>query len=290
VDLAEDGCVDLSKCKYLVLDEADRMLDMGFEPQIKRIVAMLPETRQTLMFSATWPPDVRKMAETYLSDPWQISIGEKVDKLSANKSVEQVIKVAEERERWPLLQQTLTKWCGGPGKEGSTRIMLFMLYKKSCQRMNDNLYQAGWNCACVHGDMAQAGRNKAVEEFKSGKTNILVCTDVAARGLDIKGVNYVINYEFPLLCEDWVHRVGRTGRAGMKGLALTYFGFEDRKHSRELNHILESSGATVPKDFKELVDKSPPWIKRKTNAERMFGRGGGGDDSRPMKKASHVTF
>jgi ATP-dependent RNA helicase DDX5/DBP2 len=138
--------------------------------------------------------------------------------------------------------------------------------------------------------MAQAGRNKAVEEFKSGKTNILVCTDVAARGLDIKGVNYVINYEFPLLCEDWVHRVGRTGRAGMKGLALTYFGFEDRKHSRELNHILESSGATVPKDFKELVDKSPPWIKRKTNAERMFGRGGGGDDSRPMKKASHVTF
>jgi ATP-dependent RNA helicase DBP3 len=241
VDLAEDGHCDLSQCKYLVLDEADRMLDMGFEPQIKRIVGLLPEGRQTLMFSATWPPDVRKMASTYLQNPWQISIGEKRDKLSANKSVEQIIKVADERERWGQLIAMLTKWTGGPKAygEGSPRIMLFMLYKKSCQRMADNLFQAGWCCDSVHGDKNQSARNQAVDQFKTGKVPLLVCTDVAARGLDIKGVEYVVNFEFPLLCEDWVHRVGRTGRAGKTGIAVTFFGWDDRKHSRELKHILD---------------------------------------------------
>jgi ATP-dependent RNA helicase DBP3 len=334
VDLAEDSCVDLSRCSYLVLDEADRMLDMGFEPQIKRIVSMLPAKRQTLMFSATWPPDVRKMAETYLTDAWQvrcargskrcsqfslspsllmsdatpppgcqdmthrlaatlhaqISIGEKVDKLSANRSVTQIVHVAEERERWKLLQQYMNQWTGGPGKEGGVRIMLFMLYKKSCQRMHDDMCRAGWNCGCVHGDKAQSARTAAVEDFKSGRVPILICTDVAARGLDIKGVQYVINFEFPLLCEDWVHRVGRTGRAGAKGTALTLFGWEDRKHSRELKHILDQSGAQLSSEFNALVDKSPPWIKRKTNAERMFGRGSGDGDNRPMKKKTHVKF
>ena len=327
VDLAEGGQCDLSQCKYLVLDEADRMLDMGFEPQIKKIVEMLPEGRQTLMFSATWPPDVRKMAATYLNSPWQISIGEKRDKLSANKSVEQVIKVADERERWGMLTSMLTKWTGGPKAygEGGPRIMLFMQYKKSCQRMADNLFNAGWCCDAVHGDKNQSARNHAVEQFKLGKIPLLVCTDVAARGLDIKGVEYVINFEFPLLCEDWVHRVGRTGRAGKTGIAVTFFGWEDRKHARELKHILDQvctsvravfrtpfdlcpartflstqpdprllvaraqSGAKTPKEFDELVDKSPPWIKRKTNAERMFGRGAG-DDNRPMRDKVHVKF
>ena len=327
VDLAEGGHCDLSQCKYLVLDEADRMLDMGFEPQIKKIVEMLPEGRQTLMFSATWPPDVRKMAATYLNSPWQISIGEKRDKLSANKSVEQIIKVADERERWGMLTSMLTKWTGGPQAygEGGPRIMLFMLYKKSCQRMADNLFNAGWCCDAVHGDKNQSARNHAVEQFKLGKVPLLVCTDVAARGLDIKGVEYVINFEFPLLCEDWVHRVGRTGRAGKNGIAVTFFGWEDRKHARELKHILDQvctsfcavawtrvwsvpctlifstqpdprmlvvraqSGAKTPKEFDELVEKSPPWIKRKTNAERMFGRGAG-DDNRPMRDKVHVKF
>ena len=150
-----------------------------------------------------------------------------------------------------------------------------------------------------------------MEQFKSGKVPLLVCTDVAARGLDIKGVEYVVNFEFPLLCEDWVHRVGRTGRAGQTGVAVTFFGWEDRKHARELKHILDQvrafltrspllyafsliravpqSNAKTPADFDSLVEKSPPWIKRKTNAERMFGRGAG-DDNRPMREKVHVKF
>lgn len=196
-DLLQDGCLRLGAVSYAVLDEADRMLDLGFEPSVRAILAATAPTRQTLMFSATWPAAVRALAGEFMSNPIKVTVGSEA--LSANHSVAQVVEVvdmgAKEGRLLSLLAQHKAK-----------KTIVFVLYKKEASRMEAFLQRKGWRVAAVHGDLSQQARSQAVESFKAGHAPLLLATDVAARGLDIPDVDLVINYSFPLTTEDYVHR------------------------------------------------------------------------------------
>ena len=200
IDLMGEGACDLSQVSYLVLDEADRMLDQGFERDIRQIIGETHQARQTALFSATWPDSVRELAHSFLSRPIKVTIGS--DDLAAGTRITQIVEVLEDRAREQRLQQLLKKYHA----DRKNRILIFALYKKEAARLEGNLSRSGWKVTSIHGDKSQDGRTKAVEEFKSGSIPLLVATDVAARGLDIPGVDYVINYSFPLTIEDYVHR------------------------------------------------------------------------------------
>lgn len=231
-DLINEGCADLSKAKYVVLDEADRMLDKGFEEEIRRIINTTPALgkRQTLMFTATWPESVRSLAATFMSDPVKISIGDNPSgDLRANSRIVQRVEVIDPRNKEYRLLQLLKQYQSGSQKDD--RILVFALYKKEATRIEGFIRSKGFRVAGIHGDLSQEQRTSSLDAFKQGKTPILVATDVAARGLDIPSVKMVINVTMSLTVEDYVHRIGRTGRAGKEGLAVTFFTEHDKAHS-----------------------------------------------------------
>ncbi|OLL24131.1 ATP-dependent RNA helicase dbp3 [Neolecta irregularis DAH-3] len=244
-DLIEEGAADMSKISFLILDEADRMLDTGFEVEIKRIIRNCPsrEKRQTVMTSATWPESIRRLADEFMVDPVKITIGS--DDLAASQNVTQIVEVIEDpRDKEHRLYQLLKEHQSGTRKDD--RIIVFALYKKEASRVEMNLQRKGFNAKAIHGDLSQAQRTQTLEDFKSGKTPLLIATDVAARGLDIPKVEIVINLTFPLTIEDYVHRIGRTGRAGAKGRAITLFTSQDKGHSGNLVNVLKRAGQHVP--------------------------------------------
>lgn len=231
-DLINEGCANLSKAKYVVLDEADRMLDKGFEEEIRKIINTTPDTpkRQTLMFTATWPESVRALAATFMTSPVRINIGDNpAGDLRANTRIVQKVEVVDPRNKEFRLLQLLKQYQSGSQKDD--RILVFALYKKEATRVEIFIRQKGFRVAGIHGDLSQEQRTRSLEAFKSGNTPILVATDVAARGLDIPAVKLVINCTFPLTVEDYVHRIGRTGRAGKEGLAITLFTEHDKAQS-----------------------------------------------------------
>ncbi|KAI3424136.1 hypothetical protein D9Q98_009496 [Chlorella vulgaris] len=243
-DLLNDGACRLDEVSYVVLDEADRMLDLGFEPHIRTIVGQTRADRQTLMFSATWPPVIRKLASEFLCHPVKVTIGSQ--DLAASHSVTQVVEVIEDRSRDARLHELLQQY----HKSRSNRVIVFVLYKKEAVRVEQLLQRKGWKAAAIHGDISQGQRTAAVEGFKSGSVPLLVATDVAARGLDIPDVEAVLNYSFPLTTEDYVHRIGRTGRAGKSGLAHTFFvGANDKPRAGELINVLREAKQTVPTEL-----------------------------------------
>lgn len=265
LDLINDGVCDLSNVRYLVLDEADRMLDKGFENDIRSIISHTKqgEERQTLMFSATWPDAVRRLAATFQRDPVRVTVGS--DDLTANSRVEQVVEVFDNsREKDSRLIGHLHKLIPKK-KAGSeeTRILIFALYKKEAVRVESMLRSKGFSVGGLHGDMSQSARMEALQNFKTGKTGLLVATDVAARGLDIPNVAAVINYTFPLTIEDYIHRIGRTGRGGKSGKSITFFTGDahERALAGELARVLRESGFdTTP------LQKFPMTIKKKTHS------------------------
>ncbi|KAK4683626.1 ATP-dependent RNA helicase DBP3, partial [Tremellales sp. Uapishka_1] len=265
LDLANSGDIDLSSVSYLVLDEADRMLDQGFENDIRRIIAHCPDHtkgRQTVMFSATWPESVRRLAATFLNNPVKITVGS--DELTANKRIEQVVEVFNTSfEKDPRLTHHLkAHLTAHPSSDAApTRILVFALYKKEAQRLEGTIRRAGYNVGALHGDMDQNARFRALDNFKSGQVNVLVATDVAARGLDIPDVGLVINVTFPLTTEDFVHRCGRTGRAGKSGKAVTFFTGENHEKSLagEFMRVLRDAGCDIPQE----MDRFPSTIKKK---------------------------
>ncbi|PYH97737.1 ATP-dependent RNA helicase dbp3 [Aspergillus ellipticus CBS 707.79] len=208
-DLQNDGSVDLGKVKYLVLDEADRMLDKGFEQDIKDIIHPMPVSkRQTVMFTATWPPVVRDLAATFMASPVTVTIGgEPSADPRANTRIKQVVEVVKPHEKEQRLVQLLNHYQKGESK--SDKVLVFCLYKKEAVRVERLLWNKGFQVAGIHGDLGQQERFKSLEAFKKGDATILVATDVAARGLDIPSVKLVINVTFPLTVEDYVHRIGR---------------------------------------------------------------------------------
>ena len=243
-DLIGDGICSLDEVSYLVLDEADRMLDLGFEPHIRSIAESIRADRQTLMFSATWPSSIRKLASEFLCHPARVTIGS--EDLAASHTVKQIVEVVDPASRDRLLDSLLKKYHASR----TNRIIIFVLYKKEAARVESMLQNRGWNAAAVHGDISQGQRTAAVESFKSGQVPLLVATDVAARGLDIPDVEVVINYSFPLTTEDYVHRIGRTGRAGKSGIAHTMFvGANDKPRAGELINVLREAKQKVPDEL-----------------------------------------
>ncbi|MCJ1387021.1 RNA-dependent ATPase [Xylographa soralifera] len=256
-DLINEGAADLSNVDYVVLDEADRMLDKGFEDEIRKIISTTRSPtsirsktagRQTLMFTATWPPSVRDLASTFMLSPVKIAIGDNPSgELRANTSITQRVEVVDPYDKEQRLLQLLKQ--NSPSKS-HTRILVFCLYKKEATRIENFLRMKGLQVAGIHGDLSQEKRSASLEAFKrDGGVPILVATDVAARGLDIPAVKVVINVTFPLTVEDYVHRIGRTGRAGATGLAITLFTEHDKAQSGALINVLKAAGQPVPDEL-----------------------------------------
>lgn len=246
-DILEMGKVSLRQVAYLVLDEADRMLDMGFEPQIRKIVKQVQPKRQTLMFTATWPKEVRRIASDLLTNPIQVNIGN-TDELVANKSITQHVEVTTSMEKQRRLEQILRS------QEPGSKVIIFCSTKRMCDTLSRNLSRQ-YRASAIHGDKSQAERDSVLSEFRSGRCPVLVATDVAARGLDVKDIRVVVNYDFPTGVEDYVHRIGRTGRAGATGIAYTFFCDNDAKYASDLVKILEGANQTVSQQLRDMVGR-----------------------------------
>ncbi|KAF5186645.1 Dead-box atp-dependent rna helicase [Thalictrum thalictroides] len=243
-DLIEMGICRLQEVSYVVLDEADRMLDMGFEPEVRSILSQTCSVRQMVMFSATWPPSVHQLAQEFM-DPNPVKVVVGSEDLAANHDVMQIVEVLDDRSRDARLITLLEKY----HKSQKNRVLVFVLYKKEAARVENMLQRRGYKAVSVHGDKAQRDRTNALALFKEGTCPLMVATDVAARGLDIPDVEVVINYSFPLTTEDYVHRIGRTGRAGKKGVAHTFFMQENKGLAGELVNVLREAGQIVPSDL-----------------------------------------
>ncbi|KAL7952076.1 DEAD domain-containing protein [Trichoderma barbatum] len=288
-DFMSDETVDLSGCRFAVLDEADRMLDKGFEEDIKMILGACPprEERQTLMFTATWPFSVQSLASTFMVEPVKITIGSRGKEtengsveLQANTRITQRVEVLDGRDKEFRLLQIIKEH--HQGKQKDDRILVFCLYKKEATRVEGFLGRKGVRVGGIHGDLKQEQRTRSLEAFKSGKTPVLVATDVAARGLDIPEVKLVINVTFPLTIEDYVHRIGRTGRAGKTGEAITMFTVQDKAHSGSLINILRGANQPVPDELMKFGTV----VKKKTHD--MYG--GFFKDVDPNQKSTKITF
>ena len=211
LDLFERGKVLLADVKILVIDEADRMLDMGFIPDIERIVGLLPPLRQTLFFSATMPPEIRRLSDAFLSNPKQISVAPPA---TTADTVEQRIVVVEGEDKRKALRHLL-------GQEEVKSAFVFCNRKRDVSVVYKSLQKHGFNVGQLHGDMVQSMRNETLDRFRRGEITVLVCSDVAARGIDVSDISHVFNFDVPIHADDYVHRVGRTGRAGKTGKAYT---------------------------------------------------------------------
>lgn len=260
LDLASEGKLPLNRVTYVVLDEADRMLDMGFSDAIKNIMSQISQNRQTLLFSATWPQEIQDFGNSFLRKPLKITIGSQ--ELAASHSVKQIVEMIEPRHKEKRLLELLNEY----HKTRKNRVIMFVLYKREAEQMEHFLRSKHWNCVAIHGDKAQEGRNEALEQFKSGRVPLLIATDVAARGLDIPAVEYVLNYSFPLTVEDYVHRIGRTGRAGAQGIAHTFFTAFDKKNAGALCNVLREAGQPVPSE----LERYGPTIRKAKPAEPVL--------------------
>ncbi|XP_068661408.1 DEAD-box ATP-dependent RNA helicase 46-like [Aristolochia californica] len=277
-DILEMKKINFSQVSFLILDEADRMLDMGFEPQIRKIVNEIPPRRQTLMYTATWPKEVRKIAGDLLVNPVQVNIGS-IDELAANKSITQYVEVVSPMEKQRRLEQILRS------QERGSKIIIFCSTKRLCDQLARSIGRT-FGAAAIHGDKSQGERDWVLNQFRSGKAPILVATDVAARGLDIKDIRVVINYDFPTGIEDYVHRIGRTGRAGATGISYTFFSDQDWKYAADLVKVLEGANQRVPPEVREMAARGAPSFSKGRGGSRWEsgggrwesgGRGGGRD-------------
>lgn len=259
VDLIERGRISLANIKYLVLDEADRMLDMGFEPQIRRIVQGedMPDvqSRQTLMFSATFPRDIQMLARDFLKDYIFLSVG-RVGSTSEN--ITQKIEYVEDPDKKSVLLDILAS----QGKEGLGLTLVFVETKRMADMLSDYLMMNHLPATSIHGDRSQRERETALQTFRTGRTPIMVATAVAARGLDIPNVTHVINYDLPSDIDDYVHRIGRTGRAGNTGVSTAFFNRGNKNIVRDLVELLREANQEIP-----------PWLETVVH-ESTFGGGG----------------
>lgn len=232
LDLCGQGLLDLSKIEILVLDEADRMLDMGFVHDVKRILKLIPKRRQTLFFSATMPPSIRTFAESILHQPVEVAV---TPVSSTAETVEQGIYYVEKKDKTQLLTDIL--------KNEKERTLVFTRTKHGADRLVRKLTKTGIPSAAIHGNKSQNARQRALDDFKNSRIRVLIATDIAARGIDIDELPLVINYELPNVPETYVHRIGRTGRAGMEGRAISFCDTEERT---DLKNIQKLIGITLP--------------------------------------------
>ncbi|MFZ5851588.1 MAG: DEAD/DEAH box helicase, partial [Actinomycetota bacterium] len=230
LDLAEQGHLDLGHVKVLVLDEADEMLDLGFLPDVERIIRLTPELRQTMLFSATMPGEVVALARRYLRQPVHIR-AESPDETQVVPTTRQLVYRAHAMDKVEVLARLLQA-----GDRGL--VMIFCRTKRTAQQVADHLLERGFAGAAVHGDLGQGAREQALRAFRHGKVDVLVATDVAARGIDVEGVTHVVNYQCPEDEKTYLHRIGRTGRAGASGVAVTFVDWDDLPRWRAINAAL----------------------------------------------------
>ena len=276
------GYVDLSKVQVLILDEADRMLDMGFYDDIMQIVAQTPDTRQTLMFSATMPPKIKQMAQKILNHPAEVKIA--VSRPA--DSIDQSAVVCHERQKTPILRHLFEV-------KASKRVIVFAASKLKVKELNRELRRAGCKSAEMHSDLEQARRDEVMHDFRVGRVDVLVATDILARGIDIDDIALVVNYDVPREAEDYVHRIGRTARAGAGGSAVTLVGERDQERFAGIEDFLGKPvrREEIPSEFGSLPEFEPSGRGRgqKSRGNKPSGnRGRGRRDKRRSDKPHAV--
>lgn len=267
LDLMNQGYCYLDEVSFFILDEVDRMLDMGFIHDIKKVLKEIPEKRQTLFFSATMPPEMVKLASTMVRNPVRITI--EPDQPAVERIAQRVMFVRKD-DKNELLGNILKT-------DGMGKAIVFTQMKHVANRVVENLDRVGIAAAAIHGNKSQAARTKALDGFKSGRFPVLVATDVAARGIDVDDVTHVVNYDLPVEAETYVHRIGRTARAGAEGEAISFCSSEERSYLRDIEKLL---GKPVPADMdhdlhhEAAVNSTEPPPKQGGGGGRGRGRGG----------------
>ena len=281
MDLLFKDVVNLSALKTLVFDEADRMLDMGFIDEINAILKRIPETRQTLLFSATFDEAIFKLSKTLLKSPELIEVNARN---TAADQVEQIVYNVDEDRKRELISHMI-------GSKNWKQVLIFTRTKQGADVLAKEMCKDGLKTLSIHGDKSQGAREKALSEFKEGKVRALVATDVAARGLDIRELKYVINYELPYIAEDYIHRIGRTGRAGDSGLAISLLSPHENYLLEEIEVILDKrlNQQWLP-GYEPDFSKPAPSNKKNSKAaqkkrakERVYGKNTANQRRKPQR-------
>ena len=267
LDLENQGLIDLSHIAYLILDEADRMLDMGFVNDIKRIIKLLPKKRQNLLFSATMPPKIAEFATSLLHDPVRVSVTPEETTVEAITQKVMFVTKSNKKRLLPWLVEELD----------IHRSIVFSRTKHGANRIVKQLIKEGVNAAAIHGNKSQGARTRALKAFKEGEVNLLVATDIASRGIDIESVEYVINFDLPNIEESYVHRIGRTGRAGKRGIALSFCeGGEEGGFLRDIERLIGFNievDDSHPFHCEECIPEENATGKKKKKRNRSKNRG-----------------
>jgi ATP-dependent RNA helicase RhlE len=265
LDLMQQGHITLSNIKFFVLDEADRMLDMGFIHDVKKVIAKLPAKRQSLFFSATMPPEISQLADMLLKNPIKVEV---TPVSSTVEIIQQAIYHVDKNDKQDLLIDIL--------KDKSIETLLvFTQMKHAADKLSKRLIASGISAAAIHGNKSQNARQTALENFKNKRVRVLVATDIAARGIDIDQLSHVLNFELPNVPETYVHRIGRTGRAGASGIALSFCSREEKPYLRDIEKLIKKSipvtqwaGSTTESSTERTMQRSPK-VEMRQSSRRM---------------------
>jgi superfamily II DNA/RNA helicase len=283
LDLINQRALRLDQVEILVLDEADRMLDMGFIHDIKKIVAMLPKARQTLFFSATMPQEITRLADAMLRDPARVAV---TPQATTVERIEQRVILTDKASKASLLVEVLKT-------EKTDRVLVFTRTKHGADKVVRGLQKAGHTAEAIHGNKSQSQRERVLAAFRNGKLRTLIATDIAARGIDVDGVSHVVNYDLPNIPESYVHRIGRTARAGADGVAISFCDHEERAYLRDIERLIRmtipSTDRRTGKPVAHSTSHAAPQQAEarhggrpnRGNRQRSHGGGHGGGHGRP---------
>ena len=287
LDLIDQKAFTLDKVEVLVLDEADQMLDLGFIHALRRISQLVPEDRQTLFFSATMPKQIQELVGKYCRNPVKVSV---TPESTTAERIDQFLFMVQQDEKQTLLEMILSERHPVPGK--FERVLIFARTKHGCDRIVKKLSQSGIPANAIHGNKSQPQRERALDEFKRAKTPILIATDVAARGIDIPGVSHVINYELPNVPEQYVHRIGRTARAGKDGIAIAFCAEDERDYLKDIRKKTDAEfeRLALPDNFRAVVEGvGPTKREQKPRLARPKVRPAGDAARKPKPKQKHTA-